>query len=177
MLGMTPFQNSKRSCGSRTVPRAPRWPQKCSRLLAAGLIGEAEWCMRAAAGFTALAVGLLSLSLSGPGQTAKAAPPTASGTLNAPPPEARVDINHASLAELLKVPGLTQSWAARIVRFRPYRTKLDLLDRGVLSGEVYDRIKDFVIAHREENQSPKPARKREGDGPKPVPFLQFHNSE
>ncbi len=66
-----------------------------------------------------------------------------------PPSEARIDINHASTAELLKVPGMTSSWAGRIVRFRPYRTKQDLLDRGVLPSGVYDRIKDFVIAHRE----------------------------
>ena len=68
---------------------------------------------------------------------------------SAPPPEQRVDINHASLAALLKVPGLTRSWAERIVRFRPYRSKQDLFDKGVVSSQVYDRIKDFVIAHRE----------------------------
>jgi competence protein ComEA len=65
-------------------------------------------------------------------------------------PEARVDINHASANELAKVPGLTPSWAGRIVRFRPYRTKQDLLDRGVLPSDVYDRIKDQIIAHRGE---------------------------
>jgi len=68
---------------------------------------------------------------------------------SAPPPEQRVDINHASLAALLKVPGLTRSWAERIVRFRPYRSKQDLFDKGVVSSQVYDRIKDFVIAHSE----------------------------
>ena len=65
------------------------------------------------------------------------------------PVEQRVDINHASLDELLKVPGLSRVWAARIVRFRPYRTKDDLLDKGVVSSAVYDRIKDFVIAHHD----------------------------
>jgi DNA uptake protein ComE-like DNA-binding protein len=50
--------------------------------------------------------------------------------------------------ELLKVPGMTRSWAGRIVRFRPYRTKQDLLERGVVTGQVYDRIKDYVIAHQ-----------------------------
>jgi DNA uptake protein ComE-like DNA-binding protein len=64
------------------------------------------------------------------------------------PPEARIDINRASVWELAKVPGITQTWAARIVRFRPYRTKEDLLERGVLPSDVYDRIKDRVIAHR-----------------------------
>ena len=69
----------------------------------------------------------------------------------APAPEARVDINHASLDELLKVPSMTPSWAGRIVRFRPYRTKQDLVDRGVVTSEVYERIKDYVIAHRNEH--------------------------
>lgn len=68
---------------------------------------------------------------------------------SAPSPDQRVDINRASIAELEKVPGMTQSWAGRIVRFRPYRTKQDLFDKGVVSSEVYDRIKDFVIAHRD----------------------------
>jgi DNA uptake protein ComE-like DNA-binding protein len=67
----------------------------------------------------------------------------------APPPETRIDINRASMDELLKIPGMTRSWAERIVRFRPYRTKQDLLDKGVVTGEVYDRIKDYVIAHRD----------------------------
>ena len=66
-----------------------------------------------------------------------------------PAPESRVDINHAGLDELLKVPGMTRSWAGRIVRFRPYHAKNDLLDRGVVPSEVYDRIKDYVIAHRD----------------------------
>jgi DNA uptake protein ComE-like DNA-binding protein len=80
----------------------------------------------------------------------QSAPPhSATRSKPIPPPEARIDINHASADELLKVPGMTPSWAGRIVRFRPYRTKQDLLDRGVLPSDVYDRIKDYVIAHRD----------------------------
>ncbi len=75
---------------------------------------------------------------------------SATKTKATPPPEARVDINHASAEELAKVPGLTPSWAGRIVRFRPYRTKQDLLDHGVLPSDVYDSIKDYIIAHRDE---------------------------
>lgn len=70
-------------------------------------------------------------------------------TRSAPRPEERVDLNHASVEELLKVPGMTRSWAGRIVRFRPYRMKNELVDRGVLPTPVYDRIKDYVIAHRD----------------------------
>ncbi len=73
-------------------------------------------------------------------------------TVRVPTPilsEQRVDVNHATMEELMKVPGMTRVWAGRIVRFRPYHTKLDLLERGVVSSEVYNRIKDYVIAHRE----------------------------
>lgn len=65
------------------------------------------------------------------------------------PPEKRVDINHAKLEELLKVPGMTSTWAQRILRFRPYRSKQDLMDQGVVPDAFYARIKDYVIAHRE----------------------------
>jgi DNA uptake protein ComE-like DNA-binding protein len=70
-------------------------------------------------------------------------------SVTAPSAEARIDINHATVDELLTVPGMTRSWAGRIVRYRPYRTKQDLVEKGVVSGAVYDRIKDYVIAHRE----------------------------
>ena len=68
--------------------------------------------------------------------------------MSADRPAELIDINRASIAELLKVPGMTESWAARIVRFRPYRTKLDLLEQGVVSPEVYRRIRDGIVAHR-----------------------------
>lgn len=63
-------------------------------------------------------------------------------------PAELVDINRASVQELLTVPGMTPSWAARIVRFRPYRSKLDLVEQGVVPQEIYQRIRDGVIAHR-----------------------------
>jgi len=77
------------------------------------------------------------------------APGAATAARPIPPPEARIDINHASVVELMKVPGMTASWAGRIVRFRPYHSKQDLLERGVLPSDVYERIKDYVIAHRD----------------------------
>jgi len=76
-------------------------------------------------------------------------PQTAAKRAAAPAVEVRIDINHASVDELLKAKGMTRSWAERIVRFRPYRTKQDLLDRGVVTSQVYDRIKEYVIAHRD----------------------------
>jgi DNA uptake protein ComE-like DNA-binding protein len=106
--------------------------------------------MRRALRVAALLVTLLCLCQSAPAQyrdrDSSGVPKTSA---SAPSPEQRVDINHASLAELEKVPGLTASWAGRIVRFRPYRSKQDLLENGVVNSQVYDRIKDFIIAHRD----------------------------
>ncbi len=71
------------------------------------------------------------------------------GTKPAASQEMRVDLNRASVDDLLKIPGMTRTWAGRIVRFRPYRAKNELLDRGVLPSEVYARIKDSIVAHRD----------------------------
>jgi len=90
--------------------------------------------------FAMLAAALLCASLFGLSQTA---------AVTHTPPQARIDINHASVDELMKAPGMTRSWAGRIVRFRPYRTRLDLVEHGVVTSQVYDRIKDYVIAHRD----------------------------
>jgi DNA uptake protein ComE-like DNA-binding protein len=99
--------------------------------------------------FAALVVTVLGVCMAGMAQyqdrDTRGVPKTSA---TAPRPEARIDINHASVEELLKAPGMTPSWAGRIVRFRPYRTKQDLLERGVVTSEVYDRIKDYVIAHQ-----------------------------
>lgn len=43
---------------------------------------------------------------------------------------------------------MSRVWAERIVRFRPYRSKQDLVEQGVLPGVVYARLKDHLIAHR-----------------------------
>ena len=66
----------------------------------------------------------------------------------APAPEDRVDINRATVEELMRVPGLTRGWALRIVRYRPYRTKADLYLEGVVPATVYERIRYNIIAHR-----------------------------
>lgn len=100
---------------------------------------------------TALAAAMLAVCLAGMAQNqdrdTNGAPKTST---RAPAPEARIDLNHSSVDELMKAPGMTHTWAARIVKYRPYRTKQDLVEYGVVSSEVYERIKDYVIAHRDE---------------------------
>jgi competence protein ComEA len=98
--------------------------------------------------FTVVSVAMLAVTVACCSGSVAAVPQAAAKTKTSPSPESRVDINHASAADLAKIPGMTPSWAGRIVRFRPYRSKQDLVERGVLPSDVYDRIKDYVIAHR-----------------------------
>jgi DNA uptake protein ComE-like DNA-binding protein len=57
-----------------------------------------------------------------------------------------LDLNSASENDLLKLPGINRPAARKIIDGRPYREKHDLLDKGVLSGPAYQRIRDLVTA-------------------------------
>ena len=99
---------------------------------------------------TILVIAVLCLAASGPAQYRDRDNNSAHRTSDkAPASEARIDINHATLQQLVKVPGMTETWARRIVRFRPYRTKIELLDNGIVTSQIYDRIKDYIIAHKD----------------------------
>ena len=92
---------------------------------------------------------LMAVTIPGNRSNAQSRAPSTQGPLAYSASETPVDINHAGLNDLVKVPGMTPVWAKRILRFRPYRTKQDLLDRGVVSSEVYERIREHIIAHRD----------------------------
>jgi DNA uptake protein ComE-like DNA-binding protein len=57
-----------------------------------------------------------------------------------------VDLNSASETELTDLPGINRPAARRIIAGRPYRDKHDLLDKNILSGSDYQRIRDHVTA-------------------------------
>ena len=80
------------------------------------------------------------------------------GKAASPAEKAKVDLNRASVQDLMQVPGMTRTWAGRVVRFRPYRAKNNLFDRGVLPPAVYDRVKELIVAHREAEPALSPQR-------------------
>jgi DNA uptake protein ComE-like DNA-binding protein len=55
-----------------------------------------------------------------------------------------VDINQASMEELMKSLGLDAATADRIVEHRPYPSKIDLLGRMVVPQEIYNTIKNRI---------------------------------
>lgn len=66
-----------------------------------------------------------------------------------------VDINSASKAELMKLPGVSEAEAAKIVAGRPYLTKTRLVTKNIVSMEVYQSINKLVIARQKETPTPK----------------------
>ncbi|QJR10278.1 hypothetical protein DSM104443_01332 [Usitatibacter rugosus] len=60
--------------------------------------------------------------------------------------EALMDINTASEKDLATLPGIGEARAKAIVKGRPYKGKNELKDKKIVPENVYDGIKDKVIA-------------------------------
>jgi len=59
-----------------------------------------------------------------------------------------VDINSASAEELDKLPGVGPARAQAIIKNRPYGGKDDLNNRKIVPPNVYNQIKDKIIARQ-----------------------------
>ena len=57
-----------------------------------------------------------------------------------------VEINTASEAELKAIPGIGDTYAAKIVAGRPYANKAQLKSRKIVPDTVYEKVKDLIIA-------------------------------
>ena len=73
---------------------------------------------------------------------AKAAPAAAKDT----PAAALMDINSATAKQLATLDGIGEARSAAIIKGRPYSGKDDLVNKKILTQDVYDKIKDKIIA-------------------------------
>ena len=87
-----------------------------------------------------------SKSPSSPAATAPAA--TGKAAAKSQPAGQLVDINSASAEELDKLPGVGPARAKAIIANRPYGGKDDLNNRKIIPPNVYNQIKDKIIARQ-----------------------------
>ena len=73
---------------------------------------------------------------------AKAAPAPAKDAAAAAP----MDINSATAKQLATLDGIGDARSAAIIKGRPYNGKDDLVNKKILTQDVYDKIKDKIIA-------------------------------
>ena len=57
-----------------------------------------------------------------------------------------MDINSATAKQLATLDGIGEARSAAIVKGRPYNGKDDLVNKKILTQDVYDKIKDKIIA-------------------------------
>ena len=105
-----------------------------------------------------LVAGLLVFSLSNANATTAKSPATpaspaaAAANVKAAAPAATaraaelVDLNSAPRPQLVKLPGVGEVIADKIITGRPYKSKLELLNRKLVTKSAYDKFSALVIA-------------------------------
>jgi competence protein ComEA len=68
--------------------------------------------------------------------------------LTRPSPDKPVDLNSASKAQLMSLPGMTDAAADRVIAGRPYSSEHQLLERGIVSRDEYNKIADSITVKR-----------------------------
>jgi DNA uptake protein ComE-like DNA-binding protein len=97
-----------------------------------------------------IAIGLtLLLALPAVAQTASPSKsPSAAAAIELAQTRQLVDINSASAEELDNLPGIGPARAKAIIANRPYHGKDDLTRRKIIPPNVYNEIKDKIIARQ-----------------------------
>lgn len=67
---------------------------------------------------------------------------THSSTTSAP----KVNLNSASKEDLMKLPGITDETADKIIAARPFKSRSELVDKKIVTKEEYEKVHNLVSA-------------------------------
>jgi len=68
--------------------------------------------------------------------------------LTQPSPDKPIDVNTASKAQLMSLPGMDDASAERVIAGRPYASEHELLAKHMLSREEYNKIADSITVKK-----------------------------
>lgn len=96
----------------------------------------------------ALGTALASPALAGTQAAAPATHPKSHPATHAAKPAAELlDLNTATEAQLVALPGVGEAYAKKIIAGRPYKSKDELVHRKIVPESVYKEFSEKVVAH------------------------------